>query len=688
MGRSPLSKIPIARITIPFCLGIILGDYFPSVPILCTLLAAIAGCAISIAFRLITNTPEKRAQLKPFFSIPIFIVSAALGWASYTAHQPKVLNLSLINDNVAYGRIESISFKERSMLISLRLFSEHAQGSDVILTTRGCNYTLSEGDDIAFKAHLQKIPHSDIPEDTDFALIKKRKGIIYQQHVASKKIKKYGRHSSLQSILAKTRKRIENAINQTSLTEESKHFVIALLLGDRKYIDAQTRSQYAQAGISHVLALSGLHIGIVMTMIWLLLWPLDFYRLKKLRFILSVAIIIMYDLLTGLPPSVVRATVMIVFSFSTFIFGRKASVVNSLMAAALIILVFSPEALFNAGFQLSFATVLCIVTAAPLLTQLKIKKRWLRYAVTLIGTSSIAMGATIALTAYYFHTISWASVISNVLVLPVFPLFMALATLITMLACGGVNINILNQAADLLANYANYVAQRISNLPFSHTKEVYFSEYDVVIYFCAIFFLYHFLKQKHNRWAYMNLCVACCAIGVIVHTHTLNSFATSGCVVFNSYDCTPILLYQNGKAYYWTPDDESKFDAKNFRIQHSGFFAAHEIDQFTKAEDTSRISNAAFHAPYARIFNTTFLVAAHAPWKRIPNHGKRVNIDYCIVTKRFNGTVDDLVRLYHIRHLTVSGNMFEPNIPKIASKCAQFGIKFQNLREEPIVIEK
>lgn len=686
MGSSPLSKTPIVRITVPFCLGIVLGEHYPSVPIFFTLLTAIVGCILAIILRLLTTAPERRALVKPFFTLPIFVVSAALGWTTYIAHQPKELNLSLINGNIVHGRIESINFKERSMLMTIHMLSDHAQGSRVLLSTRGCNYTLKEGDDIAFKAHLHKIPHTRIPGDVDFALMKKRSGIIYQQHTASNKIIKYDSHISLLSSMAKARKRIENAINQTSLTVESKHFIIALLLGDRKYIDEQTHTQYANAGIAHVLALSGLHIGIMMSLIWLLLWPLDFYGLKKLRLILSVIIIIFYDILTGLPPSVVRATVMIAFSFATFIFGRKASVVNSLMTAALLILSFSPESLFNAGFQLSFTTVLFIVMTTPLFNRLKIKKQWLRYTFMLAVTSFIAMCATIPITAFYFHTISWASVISNMLVLPIFSIFMAVAALITLLACSGVNICMLNSVADMLTNYAEWIAKLISNIPFSHSKEVYLSEYDVVIYFFGITFLLLFFKQR--KWLYMNLCIACCAGGLITHTLTLKEFSKCGCVVFNTYDCTPIVLFKNGVAYYWVPDDENEFDALTFRRQHSGFFAAHEINNFVAATDTSHIAGAAFHAPYARLFNTTFLVAAHAPWKRIPTHGKKVNIDHCIVTKHFNGTVDDLARLYHIRNLTVSGNMFEPNIPIIASKCEQYGIKFHNLREGPIVIDK
>lgn len=684
MGSSPLSKIPITRIVVPFGGGIVLGNYFPPVPILATVSLAIIGCAIAIMMSMLSRTPESRSKVRPFSIIPIIIISLALGWTIYSIHQPSVLNLSQTNSKLGYGRIESIDFKERSMYMTVDMLSSHAQGSTILLTTKGCNYSLTEGDNVAFVVNLQRISNPNMPEDTDFALIQKRKGIIYQQHIDAKAVTKYGHTDTFGNLMTKARKRIIASIHRTTLSLETKHYIIALLLGDRKHIDQQTRSEYSYAGLSHVLALSGLHIGIIMIFIWLLLWPLDFYQLKKLRFVLSVVIVIFYDVLTGLPPSVVRATVMITFTFATFIFGRKATAVNSLMASALLILAFSPESLFNAGFQLSFITVLFILILSPSNKQIKTKRKWLRYLITLIVTSVIAMGATIALTAYYFHTISWAGFISNALILPIFPIFMGIAVLIILLACGDMNIDALNHIADMLVTYANSVARFISQLPFSVAKEVYFSEYDVLFYFICITFLTLFIKRR--KWLYMNLCIANCAFAVVLHTLTLNSFPTSGCVAFNAYDCTPIVFYQDGNAYYWTPDDGSKFKPEDFRRQHTGFFAAHGIDTFTEANDSSKIQNVALRSPYARIFSHTILMAGNNRWKKITGE-KKVNIDFCVITKRFNGTVEDLARLYNIKHMVISGNVYEPNTPSIIDQCRRFGIKCLNLREKSLIID-
>ena len=76
------------------------------------------------------------------------------------------------------------------MYMTVDMLSSHAQGSTILLTTKGCNYSLAEGDNVAFVVNLQRISNPNMPEDTDFALIQKRKGIIYQQHIDAKAVTK------------------------------------------------------------------------------------------------------------------------------------------------------------------------------------------------------------------------------------------------------------------------------------------------------------------------------------------------------------------------------------------------------------------------------------------------------------------------------------------------------------------
>jgi competence protein ComEC len=149
------------------------------------------------------------------------------------------------------------------------------------------------------------------------------KGIRYEQHLPVGDIRKVGLSPTLITRLAEVRRALASKVFNSMLSPGAQHFVVALLLGDSHYIDKMTRAEFSTAGIAHVLALSGLHVGIIALLIYWLLFPLDYMGLKKLRLALTLAAIVLFAVFTGLSPSVVRATVMTGFVFASLIFYLK-----------------------------------------------------------------------------------------------------------------------------------------------------------------------------------------------------------------------------------------------------------------------------------------------------------------------------------------------------------------------------
>ena len=114
------------------------------------------------------------------------------------------------------------------------------------------------------------------------------------------------------------------------------------------------------------MALSGLHIGIITLILSLLLAPLDYLRLRKLRLCLTIVVLLFYAALTGLSASVSRAVIMSTVTFIAFLVYRRNTPVNTLFLAAVLVLAISPFDLFDVGFQLSFMAVLFILIANSL----------------------------------------------------------------------------------------------------------------------------------------------------------------------------------------------------------------------------------------------------------------------------------------------------------------------------------
>ncbi|MGF1532295.1 MAG: ComEC/Rec2 family competence protein [Bernardetiaceae bacterium] len=197
----------------------------------------------------------------------------------------------------------------------------------------------------------------------------------------------------------------------------SRAIASALLLGIKDQIDNDLRAAYAGAGAMHILAVSGLHVGIVFA---LLSWVL--VRLGAadgLRIAVVVAVLWGYALVTGFSPSVVRAVLMFSLMSVAGLFGRHRLTYNSIGLSAFVLLWYDPNLLFSVSFQLSYLAVLGIVFLYPRWVRAWSPSRlWVRRAWELVVVSMAAQLATFPLAMYYFHQFPSYFLLSNLLILP------------------------------------------------------------------------------------------------------------------------------------------------------------------------------------------------------------------------------------------------------------------------------
>jgi competence protein ComEC len=208
-----------------------------------------------------------------------------------------------------------------------------------------------------------------------------------------------------------------------NVSGESAHFLRGLMLGDRSRISDEVRERFISAGVIHVLAVSGLHVGIVTVIIFSVL---GFLRIPRIpRILLTIAGLVLFMYMTGAAPSVIRATVMASIILLGIILQRKSDIYNSIAVAALVLLLYDTRELFKPSFQFSFAAVLAIVYLYPRFREgmmrrfPRLEDRWLlRYMVQLFMVSCAAQIGTLPFTAFYFERISLAAFGANLLVIP------------------------------------------------------------------------------------------------------------------------------------------------------------------------------------------------------------------------------------------------------------------------------
>lgn len=296
---------------------------------------------------------------------------------------------------------------------------------------------LAAGDKILFKSRIQLITNFKNPGGFDYRRYMAYKGIWATAYVKGENLVVIDRQqrSVLFQFLDKTRSTFSRLI-ENSGGPEAQAVLKALIIGDRSQISPQTRQCFNRAGVGHLLAISGLHIGIVATVAFFCLNAL-MVRVKPLLWrawsrkaaaLLSLPPVLAYGIIAGFSPSTQRAVIMVAVFLMTFLFQRDQDSVNTLALAALVILVTNPPSLFAISFQLSFAAVFAIIYGFSRLRdrhampreQLKHRAR-LRLRSKLASfflVSFFAVCGSLPLAAYYFNQISLVGLGANLIVVP------------------------------------------------------------------------------------------------------------------------------------------------------------------------------------------------------------------------------------------------------------------------------
>ncbi|KNF09370.1 DNA internalization-like competence protein ComEC/Rec2 [Gottschalkia purinilytica] len=218
-------------------------------------------------------------------------------------------------------------------------------------------------------------------------------------------------------ISQKFKKKISFILDKNLDTENSS-IIKSIILGDSTYLDENTQNKFRNLGIAHVLAVSGLHIGIIFAFI---LYILNFLKVhRKIASILAIILILIYGYIIGYPPSVVRSSVMFSLLIVSTITYRRYDSINILALSAFIMLIYKPLWLFNMGFQLSYVATLSI-----LLFNSKVKKIFsnkFRFLADILSPIISVYIGMLPISLYYFNSLQIISILSNLVLVPLLSL--------------------------------------------------------------------------------------------------------------------------------------------------------------------------------------------------------------------------------------------------------------------------
>ncbi|WP_396633262.1 ComEC/Rec2 family competence protein [Maribacter sp. R86514] len=436
-----LAFIPI-RLTLLLIVGILIGHYF-SFSLLHTLLFTVFLFLILAAIFFF----EKNTK-SILFGVIAALTFISLGTYSYTAAQPINNTNHFSKHQSSNNELWTLKIKEvlKPNQFSTRYFAtvksiDNEQVSGTILLTipkDSANLNLAIDDEFVTQTEAKTISSPLNPHQFDYKKYLENLGVYHSMRIEHDQLVKIkNSQTTLLGIAARARNHIIEKLDKENFGADELGVIKALLLGQRSDISEETYTNYQKAGAVHILAVSGLHIGILLLVIQFLLRPLkNIPSGRTLILVLSVLFLWGFAFIAGLSASIIRATTMFTFVAYALYLNRPSNTFNILALSILFILLFiNPNLLFQVGFQMSYAAVFAILYIFPLLKELWFpKNKVVRYFWQLLCVSIAAQLGVLPISLFYFHQFPGLFFISNLIIVPALGLILGMGILVIALS--------------------------------------------------------------------------------------------------------------------------------------------------------------------------------------------------------------------------------------------------------------
>lgn len=540
-----MQQLNFSVIKLTFCLvlGILIG-YKLDFPINLSIGLTLSFLIVLFISFLINRTTRKKTIIFGIFSILVF---SSLGILTTTFHkQENQLNHYTNQNEIDLNSTASVTFKVREILkpgifynkyiVDLKYINQKkVSGKSLLNVQKDSTKTPLKVDQIILtKSKLKELNSPLNPNQFDYRSYLKKQHIYHQLFVNNKGLKILERKpSSAFGLAARIREHINLKLKGFDFTHDELAIINALLLGQRQDISKETYDSYTQAGAIHILAISGLHVGLVLLILNFMFKPLD--RLKhgkKIKIGVILLLLWCFAIIAGLSASVTRAVTM----FSVVAIGmnlkRPTNIYNTLAISIFVLLLFKPMFLFDVGFQLSYLAVFSIVWIQPLLYKLWNPKIWLIDKFWQIFTVTVAAQFGVApISLFYFHQFPGLFFVSNLVIIPLLGFILGFGFVLIALAVLNILPPFLASVFGDLISLMNAFVSFISKQEIFLFKQISFNILSVFASYILIICLIK-LYQKYN---YKRIILGLSSITIFLFVSLLNKYqsATNEFIVFH-----------------------------------------------------------------------------------------------------------------------------------------------------------
>ncbi|TCO06075.1 ComEC/Rec2 family competence protein [Natronoflexus pectinivorans] len=498
---------PFSRLLIALIAGIYAGEFFPGLQFyqLFLFFSAIAFAVCFVVWYSWWYRSYKYRWLSGTF-LMLFVFNS--GVLLNINSQPSVVENSV--DVQANGRVMSLEERPNQWVRIVMKpdivddLSYFSRGDKWMIMVNGpLNEDVFAGGVIGVSGTLMPLQASTNPYAFNYGQYLRRNGFSGQMFLDANDVLNISDRAGFSPMLIsqKVRAYALKSFSQSGLDDDALSIINALLLGDRAGVDRDVNEKFVRSGAVHILAVSGLHVGIIYLMLNYLL-SLFFKPVHPARFIISSTVLVAYAFITGFSPSVSRAVLMFIILQAGKLFRRDVNMYNLLCVSATLLLLINPMFLFHAGFWLSHMAVAGIVAFYPIINgMLTFRFVGWRWAWSIISVSVAAQITTFPFSIYTFGAFPVYFLLANLFILPVVAPVLILAFVVLIFSWVPFIAQMAGGALNDLILFMIEMVSFIESIPGAYRSDLWISWPMLVSLYLFVIMLYQlYLVPRGSKW--------------------------------------------------------------------------------------------------------------------------------------------------------------------------------------------
>lgn len=539
---------------------------------------------------------------------------------------------------------------------------------------------LDYGDKLLIKGHPEFVENQKNPYAFDYALFLQRRGIYLQDFVSNDDfiIVNENHADSPRYLSLSIGDYFERILAKYILSERELSMVKAMLIGRRDTITPEMEYAYASTGTAHILAVSGLHVGIIYL---LFTSALQFLKRTKLRLVyygINLCAIWSFAFITGFSPSAQRAATMLTFVIFAELSNRKSSIYNTILASIFFILLLSPNLLFSVSFQLSCSAVLGIVYCYKKIYSLfYVRNKVFDFFWKITVLSISAQIATFPLTIYYFHQFPTLFPFTNLIAIPTASVVI-FGGLLLLIASPFTAIPLwIGKFISGWVYFYNELMLQISQLSFATIENLYLAPLQVVLIIICTIFLLRFLDIKKLY---------------LFRYFTLALLLLSGWTIFDrlykSQQHEIIFYHSNKSQYFDIFRGKNCFTNIDLKVNEQKQYVKYNIDParkrhlITNIYGLKKLDNVAEFGDNILIHWNKKVILILNELQSLTTNNTDISIDYLIIGREIIPDLANIKKMINVKNLILDSTIDRSAVEKVYEQLNGSDINIHSIQSE------